>query len=75
MKPYVIYLHFNKQGVDRDRPWTVHYKGKCVPASWVDIKVPSCTIFKPDRKSNPRAFIRCVGKVRITSRNNNVVIS
>lgn len=74
-RPYVIYLHFNKQKAKDGYPWTVHYQKKCLPASWVDIKVPSCTIFKPDKRQNPRAFIRCVGTVKVTSRNNNVVIS
>lgn len=74
-KPYVIYLHFSKQGAAKDRPWTVHYQGKCLPASWVNFRVRSETIYKRDKRNNPRAFIRCVGRVSITSRNNNVLIS
>jgi hypothetical protein len=70
----VIYIHFNKRGVNSDRPWTVHYRGQCIPASWVNIKCRSETIYKPDKRHSPRAFIRCFGTVKITSRNNNVVI-
>jgi hypothetical protein len=74
-RPYVIYVHFNKQLAKEGFPWTVHYRGKCIPASWVDIRVPSTTIYRPERRNNPRAFIRCVGTVRVTSRNNNVRIT
>lgn len=74
VRKYVIYIHFNRQRARAGYPWTVHYKKKCLPASWVNTQVPSETIYKPDRPVSPRAFIRCVGRVRVTSRNNNVTI-
>ena len=59
----VITVHFNKQNANRGLPWTVHVKGKCIPASSVKIEVPVETVFKPDKKTNPRAWMRCSGAV------------
>jgi hypothetical protein len=64
VKGTVVLVHFRKAGAKKDRPWTVHVKGECIPAKSVTFGVECQTVFKPEKKSNPRAWIRCVGFVR-----------
>lgn len=64
----VVIIHFNKRGSGSGLPWTVHVRGQCIPASKVYILVPSETIYKPEKKSNPRAWIRCKGQVKMLPR-------
>lgn len=73
MKPSVVIVHFRKAGVKNDRPWTVHVRGSCIPAASVTFEVPSFTVFKPEKKTNPRAWIRAVGLVRVDAQGNAVV--
>lgn len=64
MKPKTIYLHFNKQGSSKGFPWTVHTSSACIPAAEVRILVPLSTVWKPDKKTNPRAFLKAKGRIR-----------
>jgi hypothetical protein len=73
-RPSTFYIHHSRQGAKEGFPWTIHYQGKCLPASWIDCRVPVTTVFKPAKKSNPRAFLKGKGVVRVTSKNNNVRI-
>jgi hypothetical protein len=56
-KRYKAVMHFNKQASKNGRPWTVHYRGVCYLASEIECLVPTVSEWKPERKSNPRAFM------------------
>jgi hypothetical protein len=60
MKRYVVRVHYSRRG---GAPWTVHYRGKCLKAEAVDFQCWTKTEFKPDSRSNPKAFIRAYGEV------------
>lgn len=64
-KPIVCYIHFNKNGSKHGLPWTVHTNGKCIPASEVNINVHAKTVFRPNKKGNPKAWIRAIGVIQI----------
>ena len=49
-------MHFNKPGASKGTPWTVHYRGTCYLVSKIKCMVPMASEWKPDKKSNPRAF-------------------
>ncbi len=56
-----IRLHVNrfemKKG-KRGRPWTIHTSKGCTPAKDVKIRTLKCaTEYKPDKPSNPKAFV------------------
>ena len=56
MKTYKAIMHFNKTGANKGSPWTVHYRGACYLVSEIKCMVPMVSEWKPDKKSNPRAF-------------------
>lgn len=62
-KSKVVYVHFNKSGSVKDRPWTVHTSNSCIPAKSVQIFVSAETVWKPLKKTNPRAMIKVKGFV------------
>lgn len=49
-------MHFNKPAASKGTPWTVHYRGACYVVSEIRCMVPMFSEWKPNRKSNPRAF-------------------
>jgi len=49
-------MHFNKDGSKDGKPWTVHYRGTCYLVSAIKCLVPMLSEWKPNKKSNPRAF-------------------
>lgn len=55
-KRYKAILHFNKPGSKKGTPWTVHYRGACHLVSEIRCLVPMVSEWKPEKKSNPRAF-------------------
>ena len=64
--PTTVIVHFNKRNALKGKPWTVHVKGACIPAKEVvfkNIRVDS--IFKPEKKTNPRAWFRAIGFVTL----------
>lgn len=63
MRPITVYLHFNKQGSKDGYPWTVHTSKACIPAKSVTVFTPMETVFKPKKKTNPRAFLKTKGYV------------
>ncbi len=69
----VVIVHFRKAGVKTGFPWTVHYSGQCIPAATVTFKVSCETIFRPEKKSNPRAWMRATGKITIDKQGNVVI--
>lgn len=62
MKSYKAIMHFNKQGSVNGRPWTVHYRGVCYLVSEIDCQVGMVSEFKPNKKTNPRAFFTAKAK-------------
>ena len=60
-KRYVIKVHYSRRRPDQ--PWTVHYRGQCLPAAEVQFRCWAKTLFKPESRSNPRAFIQAYGNV------------
>lgn len=61
-----IYIHFNKPGAPKGYPWTVHTSKACIPAREVIVQVPTSTVWKPNKKENPRAFIKAKGVVEVS---------
>ena len=57
----LIRVHYNKQTVKKGLPWTIHTSKTCAQAKHVVFNVPVQTEERPDKKSNPRYFIRCNG--------------
>lgn len=74
MNPSIVLVHFRKAGVKSGKPWTVHVRGKCIPATTVSFNVPIVSVFRPEKKSNPRAWFRAKGTVA-TDKYGNVVIN
>lgn len=56
MKAYKAVMHFNKPGASKGTPWTVHYRGVCHIVKEIICNVPMISEFKPEKKTNPRAF-------------------
>jgi hypothetical protein len=56
MKTYKAIMHFNKQGTKDGKPWTVHFRGTCYLVSEIQCDVPMVSEWKPNKKTNPRAF-------------------
>ena len=66
-RPYVIYIHYNKQKSAYGFPWTVRTSKACIPASRVVINTPLEAIYKPEKKNNPRAFLRTIGFIKLSN--------
>lgn len=67
MKRYKAVMHFNKPGSRKGTPWTVHYRGVCHIVSAINCMVPMYSEWKPEKKSNPRAFFTArVAEIEIT---------
>jgi hypothetical protein len=64
MKKYVAIVHYNRQRAGKGFPWTVHYRGKCIPAKKVHFLVPTESVYKPEKKANPKGWLRCVARLR-----------
>ncbi len=56
MKRYKAVMHFNKPGSNKGTPWTVHYRGVCHIVREIQCQVPMVSEWKPEKKTNPRAF-------------------
>jgi hypothetical protein len=75
MRAYKAILHFNKQGSTKNRPWTVHYRGVCYLVSEIECRVPMRSEFKPDRKTNPRAFFTAQVRSLVIKRNGSAILT
>jgi hypothetical protein len=63
-------MHFNKPASKKGTPWTVHYRGVCHIVSAISCLVPMYSAWKPDKKTNPRAFFEAwVSELEITEDN------
>ncbi len=68
MKRYKAVMHFNKPGSAKGTPWTVHWRGTCYIVREIKCQVPMLSEWKPNKKSNPRAFFTArVASVTITN--------
>lgn len=56
MKTYKATMHFNKPGSKTGKPWTVHFRGTCYVVPAIKCLVPMLSEWKPEKKTNPRAF-------------------
>lgn len=56
MRKYKAVMHFNKPGARNGTPWTVHFRGVCHVVKEIHCLVPMASEFKPEKKTNPRAF-------------------
>ena len=56
MRTYKTIMHFNKPGSHKGTPWTIHFRGICYLVKEIVCKVPMKSEWKPEKKSNPRAF-------------------
>lgn len=63
-KPLKIRLHYNKFGAPNGKPWTLHTSKACHSAAHVIFNVPLETEERPQKKTNPRYFLVCRGKIR-----------
>lgn len=64
-------MHFNKPGAGRPSPtpWTVHWRGTCYQVVRIDCRVPMLSEWKPEKKSNPRAFFTAqVAEIRLNKK-------
>lgn len=67
---YKAILHFNKPASKKGTPWTVHYRGTCYIVAEIRCRVPMVSEWKPNKKSNPRAFFTAqVASIQITPEN------
>lgn len=59
-------MHFNKPGALRKQgpktPWTVHYRGTCYQVQEIDCHARMQSVYKPEKKDNPRAFFTSMVK-------------
>ena len=55
-RAYKAVMHFNKPGSKSATPWTIHYRGVCHLVSKIECHVAVTSEWKPNKKSNPRAF-------------------
>jgi hypothetical protein len=68
MKTYKAIMHFNKPSSKKGKPWTVHYRGICYMVSAIQCRKPMISEWKPNKKTNPRAFFTAqVSNIEITS--------
>lgn len=54
---YSITVHWNRI-VNK---WSVHYRGACHLLEQIKILTPVETVYKPNKKHNPRAFLKTKG--------------
>ena len=64
-----VKIHFNRVNMQRKDPrvWSAHTSKSCNMSEVVEIrhkgKVVARTVFQPDKKSNPRAWVEAYGNV------------
>jgi hypothetical protein len=71
----IIRVHYNRQGAPKGLPWTLHTSKACHAAAHVEFKVLPETAEEPQRRSNPRYFIKVKGDIKWRGRTAIVVPS
>jgi hypothetical protein len=61
-RPLIQYVHVHKQ----KQCWSVHNSRGCYQLKGLTILVPCETVHRPEKKDNPRFFIRCRGHLVVT---------
>lgn len=59
----VIRFHYNRQQAANGKPWTLHTSKGCFSAAHVVFETPLETEEKPEKKQNPRYFLKCNGRI------------
>lgn len=59
----IIRIHFSKRRALEGLPWTLHTSKGCFAASKVHVLVLSETESHPQRRNNPRHFVKCDGRI------------
>lgn len=67
MKARVFRLHFNRFNAKRTARdvWTVHMSDRCIQTRLIDCRVPVQSVYKGDKATQPRAFFRGTGVVKV----------
>lgn len=65
MKLRSFFFHFNRQRAADGLPYTVHVSGQCIPAAQIICQVPTETVWQPEKRSNPRAWVKGRGVVAV----------
>lgn len=73
MKLYKVVMHFNKPGSRLGKPWTVHFRNVCHVVSAIECHTPMKSEWKPNKKSNPRAFF-VTKATHVTITKNNIAV-
>jgi hypothetical protein len=73
-RSYKVIMHFNKPGSKHGTPWTVHFRGTCHLVQEIRCLVPMISEFKPEKKTNPRAFFTAQAYEMIVSSDGVAVI-
>jgi hypothetical protein len=73
-KLYKVIMHFNKQGSKSGKPCTIHYRGVCYLVNQIKCFVPMVSEFKPNKKSNPKAFFTAQAQTLINNKNGNAIL-
>lgn len=60
----IIRIHYNKWNAPKGKPWSINTSKGCYAAAHVIFKKGMETEERPDKKNNPRYFIKCNGEVR-----------
>lgn len=58
-----IWIHWNRH----QDCWSAHFQGACHLVDHIQLYVPSQAVYKPQKRHNPRAFFKCVGKPSIAN--------
>lgn len=74
MKSYKAIIHYNKNGSKLNKPWTIHFRGTCYLVSTIKCLVPIVSEFKPNKKTNQRAFFT-VQIQKLSIKKDNAILS
>jgi hypothetical protein len=69
-KPSKMVIHFaktrpSKAFPPKQYPWTIHYKGQCIPIKKLRLIGYMESEWHPLKPNNPRAFFTCYGTMRV----------
>ena len=72
---YKAIMHFSKPGSAQGKPWTVHYRNVCHIVAGIQCNVPMVSEWKPNSKSNPRAFFTAKVSSLVLTEENIAILS
>lgn len=65
-KPIQVVVHYNRKTAEKGMPWTIHVKGRCIQVNQVVFSKGVSTVYMPNKKTNPKGFLKTKGKVKLT---------